>query len=42
MIISCSDDFVNYPSNDVLFNALDRLIIAAGQHKWPVVCPFLL
>ncbi|CAF5162848.1 unnamed protein product, partial [Rotaria sp. Silwood1] len=37
-----TDDFVNRPSNDVLFNALDCLIIAAGQHRWSIVCPFLL
>ena len=33
---------MNYPSQDVLFDALDRLMIAAGQHQWSVVCPFLL
>ncbi|CAF4604917.1 unnamed protein product [Rotaria sp. Silwood1] len=42
ILINCVNDFVNYPSNDILFNALDRLIIAAGQHKWSIVCPFLL
>ncbi|CAF1336529.1 unnamed protein product [Rotaria sp. Silwood1] len=41
MLIKCGNDLVNYPSHDVLFNALDRLIIAAGQHKWSIVCPFL-
>ncbi|CAF2837444.1 unnamed protein product [Rotaria sp. Silwood2] len=41
ILINCVDDFVNYPSNKVLFDALDRLIIAAGQHKWSIVCPFL-
>ncbi|CAF1366287.1 unnamed protein product [Rotaria sordida] len=33
VLISCVDDFVNYPSNGILFNALDRLMIAASQHK---------
>ncbi|CAF4366070.1 unnamed protein product [Rotaria sp. Silwood2] len=42
MLINCGNDLVNYPSHDVLFNVLDRLIIAAGQHKWSIVCPFLL
>ncbi|CAF3536379.1 unnamed protein product [Rotaria sp. Silwood1] len=42
ILITCVDEFVNYPSNDILFNALDRLIIAAGQHQWSIVCPFLL
>ncbi|CAF2963995.1 unnamed protein product [Rotaria sp. Silwood2] len=42
ILITCVDEFVNYPSNDILFDALDRLIIAAGQHKWWIVCPFLL
>ncbi|CAF1432644.1 unnamed protein product, partial [Rotaria sp. Silwood1] len=41
ILINYVNDFVNYPSNDILFNALDRLIIAAGQHKWSIVCPFL-
>ncbi|CAF1353297.1 unnamed protein product [Rotaria sordida] len=41
ILINCVNDFVNYPSNDILFSALDRLIIAAGQHKWSIVCPFL-
>jgi hypothetical protein len=41
VIINCSNDFVNYPSNDVLFDVLDCLMISAGQHKWSVVCPFL-
>ncbi|CAF3554219.1 unnamed protein product [Rotaria sp. Silwood1] len=41
MLIKCGNDLVNYPSHDVLFNALDRLIIAAGQHKWSIVCSFL-
>ncbi|CAF2498035.1 unnamed protein product [Rotaria sp. Silwood2] len=41
MLISCGNDLVNYPSHNVLFDALDRLIIAAGQHKWSIVCPFL-
>ncbi|CAF1402491.1 unnamed protein product [Rotaria sordida] len=41
ILINCVNDFVNYPSNDILFNALDRLIIAAGQHKWSIVCPSL-
>ncbi|CAF2498080.1 unnamed protein product [Rotaria sp. Silwood2] len=41
ILINCVNDFVNYPSNDILFNALDRLIIAASQHKWSIVCPFL-
>jgi hypothetical protein len=42
MIISFSNDFVNYPSDDVLFNALDCLMVSAGQHKWSVGCPFLV
>ncbi|CAF4930573.1 unnamed protein product, partial [Rotaria sp. Silwood1] len=42
ILINCVNDFVNYPSNDILFKAFDRLIIAAGQHKWSIVCPFLL
>ncbi|CAF4096500.1 unnamed protein product [Rotaria sp. Silwood2] len=42
ILITCVDEFVNYPSNDILFDALERLIIAAGQHKWWIVCPFLL
>ncbi|CAF2587991.1 unnamed protein product [Rotaria sp. Silwood2] len=41
ILINYVDDFVNYPSNDVLFNALDCLIIAAVQHRWSIVCPFL-
>ncbi|CAF4745692.1 unnamed protein product [Rotaria sp. Silwood1] len=41
ILINFVDNFVNYPSNDVLFNALDRLIIAAGQHRWSIVCSFL-
>ncbi|CAF3493769.1 unnamed protein product [Rotaria sp. Silwood1] len=41
IFINCVHDFINYPSNEILFNALDRLIIAAGQHKWSIVCPFL-
>jgi len=41
ILINSIDNFVNYPSNDILFNALDRLIIAAGQHEWSIVCPFL-
>jgi hypothetical protein len=41
MLISYGNDLVNYPSDDVLFTALDCLIIAAGQHRWSVVCPFL-
>ncbi|CAF4571991.1 unnamed protein product [Rotaria sp. Silwood1] len=42
MLISCGNDLVNYPSHEVLFDALDHLIIAAGKHKWSIVCPFLL
>ncbi|CAF1210204.1 unnamed protein product [Rotaria sordida] len=42
ILINCVDDFVNYPSNEILFNVLNRLIIAAGQHEWSIVCPFLL
>ncbi|CAF1097185.1 unnamed protein product [Rotaria sordida] len=42
ILITSVDDFVNYPSNDILFDALDHLIVAAGQHKWSIVCPFLL
>jgi hypothetical protein len=41
MLIIYGNDLVNYPSNDVLFDALDRLMIAAGHHKWSIVCPFL-
>ena len=41
MLISCVDDLVHYPSNNVLFDALDLLIIAAGQHQWSLCCPFL-
>ncbi|CAF1362759.1 unnamed protein product [Rotaria sordida] len=41
ILINSVNNFVNYPSNDILFNALDRLIIAAGQHQWSIVCPFL-
>ncbi|CAF4432179.1 unnamed protein product [Rotaria magnacalcarata] len=42
VLINCVDDFVNYPSNDILFDAFNRLITAAGQHEWLIVCPFLL
>ncbi|CAF3872280.1 unnamed protein product, partial [Rotaria sordida] len=42
ILITCVDDYVKYPSNEILFDALDHLIIAAGQHKWSIVCPFLL
>ncbi|CAF1482713.1 unnamed protein product, partial [Adineta steineri] len=42
MIINCSKDFVIYPSNKIMFYALDCLIIAAGQHKWSITCPFLI
>ncbi|CAF4621682.1 unnamed protein product, partial [Rotaria sp. Silwood2] len=42
ILINCVNDFVNCLSNDILLNVLDRLIIAAGQYKWSVVCPFLL
>ncbi|CAF2673503.1 unnamed protein product [Rotaria sp. Silwood2] len=42
MLINCGNDLVKYPSHDVLFDVLDCLIIAAGQHKWSIVCPFLL
>ncbi|CAF4691690.1 unnamed protein product [Rotaria sp. Silwood1] len=31
ILINCTDDFVNRPLNDVLFNTLDCLIIAAGK-----------
>ena len=41
MLISCADDLVHYPSNNVLFHALDLLIVAAGQHRWSVCCSFL-
>jgi hypothetical protein len=41
MLIVCGNDLVNYPSSDVLFDTLNRLMIAAGQHKWSIVCPFL-
>ncbi|CAF2543739.1 unnamed protein product [Rotaria sp. Silwood2] len=42
MLINCGNDLVKYPSHDVLFDVLDCLIIVAGQHKWSIVCPFLL
>ncbi|CAF1140039.1 unnamed protein product [Rotaria sordida] len=41
LLISCTNDLVHYPSNNVLFDALDHLIIAAGQYQWSLVCPFL-
>ncbi|CAF1283491.1 unnamed protein product [Rotaria sordida] len=41
MLITCVNDFVKYPANEILFKALDCLMIAAGQHKWSIVSPFL-
>ncbi|CAF3791582.1 unnamed protein product [Rotaria sp. Silwood1] len=41
MLITCVDDLVKYPADEILFKALDCLIIAAGQHKWSIVSPFL-
>ena len=41
-LIICINDFVNYPSTNVLFNAMDQLIIASGQYQWSLVCPFLI
>ncbi|CAF2543779.1 unnamed protein product [Rotaria sp. Silwood2] len=40
-LITCVNDLVNYPSDEILFNVLDCLIITAGRHKWTIVCPFL-
>ncbi|CAF1312917.1 unnamed protein product [Rotaria magnacalcarata] len=41
MLIICVNDLVKFPSDEILFTALDRLIIVAGQQKWSIVCPFL-
>ncbi|CAF3500287.1 unnamed protein product [Rotaria sp. Silwood1] len=41
ILISCVNDLVHYPSNNILFDALDQLIITAGQHQWSLICPFL-
>lgn len=41
ILINFVNDLVHYPSNNILFDALDRLIIAAGQQAWFTICPFL-
>ncbi|CAF2765833.1 unnamed protein product [Rotaria sp. Silwood2] len=42
MLITYANDLAHYPSNNILFDALDQLIIAAGQHQWSIICPFLV
>ncbi|CAF3913168.1 unnamed protein product [Rotaria sordida] len=34
IFIISANDLVNYPSDNVLFDALDQLMIAAGQYQW--------
>ena len=41
IFIIASEELVNYPSNEIFFIALDRLMISAGQHSWSIVSPFL-
>ena len=41
ILINSIEHFVKYPANEILFSALDRLMIAAGQHQWFILCPFL-
>ena len=41
ILITSINDLAAYPANEILFEALDRLISAAAQYKWSIVCPFL-
>ncbi|CAM4931504.1 unnamed protein product [Rotaria socialis] len=41
VLISSVNDLVHYPSNNILFDALDHLLVAAGEHRWSLTYPFL-
>ncbi|UJR20398.1 hypothetical protein I4U23_023529 [Adineta vaga] len=41
ILMICSNDLVNYPSDEIMFDVLDRIIVASNQHKWSTVCSFL-
>ncbi|CAF1209903.1 unnamed protein product [Adineta ricciae] len=32
--VLCDRDFVNYPSNGIMFKALDKILVAAGRDNW--------
>ncbi|CAF1266860.1 unnamed protein product [Adineta ricciae] len=40
LVVSCNE-LLNYPSDEIMFDLFDRLLIVSSKHHWSNVCPLL-
>ncbi|CAF0813097.1 unnamed protein product [Adineta ricciae] len=40
-LVGSFNELLNYPSDEIMFDLFDRLLIVSSKHRWSNVCPFL-